>query len=378
MIRRLRMAELCCGRRWSMAGAAGIQPERRLRAVLDSLGGVRGHLGAAAASATPVSASSCSALTPVLDLRRAVTDPAALAQDVHEAFTKVGWFFLSPEGHGIPLPLIDRIFGHASTFLNLPDDTKRELQHTDASNGCGYHPLAELVDIRARPRADGKPAQNSNNEFLYFMLTHADGHRNLWPDEQRHADLAGLADDIAEYTCAIDALAARVMKVIAAALELPPEYFESAFGADGSQSNKNFRMSRYPPSDRERVGFVPHTDSSVLTLIAQSDKQGIELCPPSGKWHRPPVLPGAILVHGGDMLRRWTNHHYLSTLHRVVNLPDQERFAVPVRPHQYTAALIVTGCTARSLSYHKRCTHCHVMFTSSCCEMACPLVRAVL
>eukprot|EP01046_Picozoa_sp_COSAG06_P090665 COSAG06_NODE_36980_length_440_cov_13.425220_1_plen_50_part_10 len=50
------MAELCCGRRWSMAGAAGIQPERRLRAVLDSLGGVRGHLGAAAASATPVSA----------------------------------------------------------------------------------------------------------------------------------------------------------------------------------------------------------------------------------------------------------------------------------------------------------------------------------
>ena len=57
-------------------------------------------------------------------------------------------------------------------------------------------------------------------------------------------------------------------------------------GTDGSESNKNFRMSR-TPSDRERVGFVPHFDSSVLTLIAQSNKQGIELCPPSGRWHRP-------------------------------------------------------------------------------------------
>jgi isopenicillin N synthase-like dioxygenase len=319
------------------------RPHRRIRAALVGLGG---------SSILSPSVGDCSCSSdgdafdgaPLLDMRRASADPTSLARDIHDAFTTIGWFFLSAEGHGVSLALIERIFGHASTFLNLPEDAKAALQHTESSNGCGWHPLAELVDVRARPRADGKPAQNSNNEFLYFKLTHADRHRNLWPDENLHAQLAGLAQDIADYTRAIDALAAQVMRMIALALDVPPGYFENAFGTDGSESNKNFRMSRYPPSDRERVGFVPHTDSSVLTLIAQSNKQGIELCPPSGQWHRPPVRPGSILVHGGDMLRRWTNHRYLSTLHRVANLPNQERFAVPVTRRYHLNSIPAQTC----------------------------------
>jgi isopenicillin N synthase-like dioxygenase len=30
------------------------------------------------------------------------------------------------------------------------------------------------------------------------------------------------------------------------------------------------------------------------------------------------------------MLRRWTNHRFASALHRVVNLPGQQRYAVPL------------------------------------------------
>merc|ERR1712129_110505 len=32
---------------------------------------------------------------------------------------------------------------------------------------------------------------------------------------------------------------------------------------------------------------------------------------------------------GGDMLGRWTGHHFKSTVHRVANTSTQERFSVP-------------------------------------------------
>ena len=116
--------------------------------------------------------------------------------------------------------------------------------------------------------------------------------------------------------------------LFARALELPsPDtYFADAFS--GAQSC--LRMSNYPdPKTEPALGVGAHTDSGILTLLGQSDKPGLELCLPNGRWVQPQPMPGAYLVNSGDLLRRWTNHRWLSTLHRVVNLPNQERYAIP-------------------------------------------------
>merc|ERR1719271_1605024 len=96
------------------------------------------------------------------------------------------------------------------------------------------------------------------------------------------------------------------------------------------------------------MGVGAHTDSSMMTFLAQSDKPGLELCMPDGCWVRPQALPGTILVNSGDLLRRWTNHKWLSTMHRVVNIPGQERQSIPyfvnVRPDLMVTTL--PGCAS--------------------------------
>ena len=65
-------------------------------------------------------------------------------------------------------------------------------------------------------------------------------------------------------------------------------------------------------------------------MLAQSELPGLSIRAPSGEWADAPVLPSAFLVNSGDMLRRWTNHRFLSTAHRVVNRnAHQDRYAIP-------------------------------------------------
>jgi isopenicillin N synthase-like dioxygenase len=51
---------------------------------------------------------------------------------------------------------------------------------------------------------------------------------------------------------------------------------------------------------------------------------GLEILRPDGTWH--PVLPapGALLINLGDLLARWSNDRWLSTMHRVVPPRDAQ------------------------------------------------------
>ena len=88
-------------------------------------------------------------------------------------------------------------------------------------------------------------------------------------------------------------------------------------------------------------GCGAHTDYGMLTLLLTDDVPALQIYPRSSEqkdaqiakddpnWKTVPPMEGAFIVNLGDLLQRWTNDMYKSTLHRVVNLSNKERYSVP-------------------------------------------------
>ena len=147
---------------------------------------------------------------------------------------------------------------------------------------------------------------------------------NQWPD-----GVPGFRETIVAYCDAMERLCLDMLPVYALALELPADYFNEAF----VEPQYALRMSHYPPAEdgeADQFGVAPHTDSSFLTMLAQSELPGLEVRMPSGQWFAAPAVADAFVVNSGDMLRRWTNHRFLSTPHRVRNRnAGRDRYAIP-------------------------------------------------
>jgi isopenicillin N synthase-like dioxygenase len=65
----------------------------------------------------------------------------------------------------------------------------------------------------------------------------------------------------------------------------------------------------------------PHTDYGTLTILRQDAVGGLEVLGPGGDWVGVVPVPGAFVVNLGDLMARWTNDRWRSTLHRVVDPP---------------------------------------------------------
>ena len=119
----------------------------------------------------------------------------------------------------------------------------------------------------------------------------------------------------------------KLVRLYAVALELPAAYFDDPF----REFQYKLRMTHYPYQEAladDEFGIAPHTDTSFLTLLAPNEVPGLSIRTQSGKWIDAPVVPGAFVVNGGQMLQRWTNDVFLATPHRAVNRSGGERYAL--------------------------------------------------
>jgi isopenicillin N synthase-like dioxygenase len=276
---------------------------------------------------------------PILDAAAFLNgEPGALESlslELRDALENVGFYYL--RGHDVPQSLIDQVFAECARFHAQPLDAKMALRAN--AHNVGYMPVNGYVSKSSRVEKAKRP----NLVEAFFVkrdlpLDHPDVIANIryrcanqWPDPDA---LAGFRDTIVSYCNVMERLCKRMLTVYAVALDLDPTYFDEAF----KEPQYALRMSHYPPAemgDDDQYGVAPHTDSSFLTMLAQSELPGLSIRIPaghaaSGEWIDAPVVPGTLIVNSGDMLRRWTNHRFLSTPHRVLNRnANRDRYAIP-------------------------------------------------
>ena len=137
---------------------------------------------------------------------------------------------------------------------------------------------------------------------------------NQWP-----AELPDAPTQCEAYIQALLGLSRRLMQLLALSLNLPETYFD----ATSDSPMVTLRSLRYPPhpagADELTFGAGAHTDRGALTLLAQDTYGGLEVALPDGSWLAAPPVPDTIIVNLGDMMPRWTNGLYRSSLHRVRN-----------------------------------------------------------
>ena len=128
-------------------------------------------------------------------------------------------------------------------------------------------------------------------------------------------------------TCyqAMSLFSGRLMKLFALALKLPQNYFEEYLRQPISALRANHypALLKTPLEGQLRAGA--HSDYGSLTLLFQEEGlSGLEILNRQKEWV--PVKPCKpdIIVNLGDLMERWTNGHWVSTLHRVVT-PDSKK-----------------------------------------------------
>lgn len=261
------------------------------------------------------------------------TGNLAVADAIGSACRDVGFFQVV--NHGVDPAVIDHAWTTAREFFDLPLDQRMAAARRSPDDAYGYIPLetetltrsmtsdaaSSVVpaDLKATFNAGpfdhpGRPPVDAGEQWAFAPTP--------WPPELPH-----LRDALHPYFLAMLDLAGRLMRQFAIALRLPVNFFDASI----DQSPSALRIIDYPHLDRAAVAQAgevqlragAHTDYGTLTLLIQDDAPGglQVLDPRTDTWTPVSAQPGAIVVNLGDMMARWTNDRWRSTLHRVVVPP---------------------------------------------------------
>lgn len=258
-------------------------------------------------------------VVPTIDVDR---DPALVGREIDETLRTVGFFQIV--NHGVSAEVADTCWDAATAFFDLPLEQKEAVQRAEGGF-YGYFPMRSEslagsrgvltpADLKesfnmgpsarpARPFAD-------DDEAALFAGTH-------WPDDTLPAMRVAWE---AQYAAMQD-LCTRLMSIFALGLDLPADAFAGAIegGANALRAINYPEQVTPPEADQLRAGA--HTDYGTLTVLRQEiGRGGLQVFDEHTEaWLDVPAVPDALVINIGDLMARWTNDRWTSTLHRVVN-----------------------------------------------------------
>ena len=256
---------------------------------------------------------------PIIDISPAADGGDGLAEvgrAVDEACRTIGFFVIV--GHGVPEGAIDAVWAAAREFFDLPLEVKRHSPAPSEDYAYGYSPIKG--EMLARSLGDTTPPDlketlNMGPLDLPEVIPPGGGAilaEPRWPQEP-----ASLRPAWEAYFRTMADLAGRLLSIMAVGLDLPADHFEELLDHHSSA----MRAINYPELESRplpgQLRAGAHTDYGTLSILCYEDAPGgLEVMGPDG-WAAVPVVPGGFVVNLGDMMARWTNDRWVSTLHRV-------------------------------------------------------------
>ena len=163
-----------------------------------------------------------------------------------------------------------------------------------------------------------------------FFLGPIDDHRAAFEPEAAEsyapnvlpAEPPGFVDAMVALYRGFERLSADLLRIFALALEMPEHWFADKTGRHFSVMSSH----HYPPLlEQPKPGQLrtgAHTDFGAMTILAMTDAAGgLEVKMPDGSWSPVVAQPDQLVINLGDMMARWTNNRWASTIHRVANPP---------------------------------------------------------
>jgi len=263
----------------------------------------------------------------------------AIGTEMEQALSTLG--FMSIGNVDVSAGQLSEIFAMSEAFFSADEEKKSLSAYSSATENFGYQGLGvEFLD----------PTRPSDVKETFTMrnLRHHDKADKRWPS-------AEFRDKMSQFYSDCLASAHKVQRVFAEVLKTDPEFFIQYHNGE----NVSLRLLHYPPTDAAKIqtgqlGAGAHTDYGMITLLFQNGVGGLQVFnnesdndSGDGEWLDVDPVDNTIVVNTGDLMERWTNGRFKSTLHRVQPLTgDVSRYsiAVFVDPDTETPVEVLDSC----------------------------------
>ncbi|KAE8691362.1 Gibberellin 3-beta-dioxygenase 3 [Hibiscus syriacus] len=216
------------------------------------------------------------------------------------------WGAFQVINHGVPLSLFLESEFQARRLFSLPMERK-QLVARPPSGATGYGLTRISPFFPKLMWSEGFGMMGSPEE-------HA---RQLWP--QDHAKFCEVME---QWQAEMKTLCEKIVGIMLGSLGLTNEedmkWFEPKSGCDRTPCV--LQLNSYPvcPDPDRAMGLAPHTDSSLITLLNQSNINGLQVYKDGAGWVSVKPVEGALVVNVGDLMHIVSNGKFKSVLHRAV------------------------------------------------------------